>query len=52
MVIGRNSYEDYAMRLADTEVVCPECEGINLNEDLTICYDCSAGDFDNREVSP
>ena len=19
---------------------CPECEGINLNEDHTICFDC------------
>ena len=50
MVIGRNSYGSFAMRLEtkdippDTEVVCPECEGINLNEDLTLCYDCSAGE--------
>jgi len=24
---------------------CPECEGINLNEDKTICYDCQAADY-------
>ena len=25
--------------------VCPECEGRNLNEDGTVCYDCQAADF-------
>jgi hypothetical protein len=24
---------------------CPECEGTNLNEDKTICYDCQAADY-------
>lgn len=26
---------------------CPECEGINLNEDGTICWDCLACDYDD-----
>jgi len=24
---------------------CPECEGSNLNEDHTECWDCSAADY-------
>ena len=27
---------------------CPECEGSNLNEDHTKCWDCSASDMDER----
>ena len=58
MVIGRNSYEDYAMSLetkdrSPDEVGCPDCGSeTSLNEDGTLCFGCSASDFDNREVSP
>ena len=24
---------------------CPECEGTNLNEDKTVCFDCQAADY-------
>ena len=24
---------------------CPECDGKNLNEDLTVCFDCQAEDY-------
>ncbi len=24
---------------------CPECEGTNLNEDGTVCFDCQASDI-------
>jgi len=24
---------------------CPECTGTNLDETLTICWDCSASDY-------
>ena len=24
---------------------CPECTGTNLNEALTLCWDCSANDY-------
>ena len=29
---------------------CPECQGTNLNEDRTLCWDCSANDY-RSEVS-
>jgi len=28
---------------------CPECEGTNLNEAQTICYDCQAADYQEQE---
>jgi len=28
-----------------TEQECPECTGTNLDETLTICWDCSASDY-------
>ena len=27
------------------EIVCPECQGSNLSEDETVCWDCKAGDY-------
>ena len=27
------------------EIVCPECQGSNLSEDETTCWDCKAGDY-------
>ena len=24
---------------------CPECEGTNLNENATVCWDCHASDY-------
>jgi uncharacterized paraquat-inducible protein A len=26
-------------------LICPECEGTNLNEDQTGCFDCQAEDY-------
>lgn len=28
------------------ELSCPECEGTNLNEDGTLCWDCETPDVD------
>tara|TARA_Y100000310_G_scaffold34266_1_gene32427 strand:- start:3584 stop:3832 length:249 start_codon:yes stop_codon:yes gene_type:complete len=25
---------------------CPECEGTNLNEDATVCWDCTASEYE------
>jgi len=25
--------------------ICPECEGVNLNEDRTVCWDCQTADY-------
>ena len=33
---------------SESESACPECEGSNLNENHTVCWDCSAIDFDER----
>ena len=30
---------------AEIEVLCPECEGRNLTEDQTKCWDCMAMDY-------
>ena len=24
---------------------CPECDGKNLNEDMTVCFDCQTEDY-------
>ena len=30
----------------ETELsICPECEGANLNESGTVCWDCTASDY-------
>ena len=29
----------------DEEATCPECEGDNLTEDKTQCFDCQAEDY-------
>ena len=29
----------------DEEVICPECEGDNLTEDKTQCFDCQSEDY-------
>jgi len=31
-----------------TEEECPECTGTNLNEERTLCWDCSAGDYSHE----
>ena len=35
--------------------ICPECDGVNLNEDRTVCWDCQAEDYtdesENSEVA-
>ena len=30
--------------------ICPECGGVNLNEDKTICWDCQAIDNEWNEL--
>ena len=37
------SWEKFVTGTVETD--CPECEGVNLNEDKTICYDCQAADY-------
>jgi RNA polymerase subunit RPABC4/transcription elongation factor Spt4 len=34
--------------VTETEEKCPECTGTNLNEDRTLCWDCSAGDYSDE----
>jgi hypothetical protein len=29
--------------------ICLECEGTNLNEDQTVCFDCSSSDYQGKE---
>jgi len=29
---------------------CPQCEGTNLNEDRTKCFDCDAQDYTERFI--
>ena len=44
---GANLLSDIQELISESET-CPECEGSNLNEDHTECWDCSALDFDER----
>ena len=37
------SWEKFVTGTVETD--CPECEGVHLNEDKTICYDCQAADY-------
>ena len=32
-------------KLRSESETCPECEGSNLNEDHTVCWDCMASDY-------
>ena len=29
---------------------CPQCNGTNLNEDKTICFDCDSGEHDSDGI--
>ena len=42
---GANLLADIQELISESET-CPECEGSNLNEDHTICWDCMASDYD------
>ena len=39
--------ENDSLLLADSSELaqCPECEGTNLNENATVCWDCHASDY-------
>ena len=41
---GANLLSDIQELISESET-CPECEGSNLNEDHTICWDCMASDY-------
>ena len=41
---GANLIADIQKLISESET-CPECEGSNLNEDHTICWDCMASDY-------
>ena len=30
----------------ETNQICPECEGVNLTEDKTKCFDCESADYE------
>ena len=48
---GANLLADIQELISESESemeTCPECEGSNLNENHTVCWDCSAIDFDER----
>lgn len=46
---GKNMVADIVMAGYDAGVkeskTCPECEGTNLNEEGTICFDCQTTDY-------
>ena len=41
---GANLLSDIQELISESET-CPECEGSNLNEDHTVCWDCMASDY-------
>ena len=41
---GANLLSDIQELISESET-CPECEGSNLNEDHTICWECMASDY-------
>jgi len=41
---GANLLADIQKLISESET-CPECEGSNLNEDHTVCWDCMASDY-------
>ena len=41
---GANLLSDIQELISESET-CPECEGSNLNEDHTICWDCMASAY-------
>ena len=46
---GKDMVSDIVMAGYDASVKeskeCPECEGSNLNEEGTICFDCQGADY-------
>lgn len=32
----------------ENDIRCPECDGSNLNEEKTICWDCQSFDYIDR----
>ena len=44
------NWEKFVTGTVETD--CPECEGVNLNEDKPICYDCQAADYQVECISP
>jgi hypothetical protein len=48
---GKDMLSDIVLAGYDAGVVetCPECEGSNLNEERTICFDCNVADEADTE---
>ena len=48
---GKDMVSDIVMAGYDAGVseTCPECEGSNLNEERTICFDCNVADEADTE---
>lgn len=39
------------MTIRNDDVICDICESSNLNESLTICFDCQALDYLSEEAN-
>ena len=42
---GKNTQDGTVLPQDDRGFQCPECDGKNLNEDMTVCFDCQAEDY-------
>ena len=38
--------KDLKVLLMRVKRICPDCEGTNLNNDMTICFNCQAKDYE------
>ena len=39
-------WDETCDRCLEEEAYCPECNGTNLNEERTVCWDCTASDYE------